>query len=78
MEMIFKAQKMIDRIKREGRENLLDEDTIKFIWKLDGKRGNDYNWQSFVHGDDVVWIEKDEEQNGAYVARCDCVYPEED
>lgn len=74
MNMVFRAQKMIDRVTREGRANLLDEKTLSFIHKLDNKIGTTYNWRSQVYGEDMVYIEKDEDQDGTYVALCDCEY----
>ena len=68
MEYTFRAQKMIDRIKREGREEMLTDETLEFIKSLDGKVGTDYNWQSVVRGEDLVWIA----DVGAYVNRVDC------
>ena len=64
----FIAQKMIDRVKREGRGDMLTEETLGFIYSLDGKVGNDYNWRSVVKGEDLVWIDSEK----AYVARIDC------
>ena len=74
MEMRFSADAMIKRVKAEGREDMLDGEVMELIRKLDGKVGNDYNWNSFVYGDDVVWIPEDDDCEGAYVARCDCEY----
>jgi hypothetical protein len=68
MEYTFRAQKMIDRIKAEGRGHLLDEPTLKTIWSLDGKKGTDYNWQSVTKGENVVWIEEAK----MYVNKDDC------
>lgn len=72
MERIFRAEKMLARIKRENLEHLLDDETLDLIKKLDGKVGNDYNWESFVHDKPLVWIPADEDQKGTYVALCDC------
>ena len=73
MERIFKAEKMLERIKKEGKQNMLDEETKKLILKLDGKKGNDYNFMSVVHNEQVVWIEDPEmPEKGIYVALCDC------
>ena len=72
MQRTFRAEKMLARIKAEGKQDLLDEETVAFIRLLDGKVGTDHNWRSQVHGDPLVWIEKDEDQNGTYVALCDC------
>lgn len=72
MERTFRAEKMFARIKRENREHLLDEETVNLIKTLDGKVGNDYNWQSFVYDEALVWIPADDDQEGTYVALCDC------
>lgn len=70
MIVTFRAQKMIDRLKKEGRE--IDEETLKTIKMLDGKQANDYNWKSVVTHEPLAWIEADEDQDGIYVALCDC------
>lgn len=72
MLVTFRAEKMLKRVKKEGLEHLLDEKTLELIKKIDGKEGNDFNWQSIVHGEDVVWIPKGDDHEGIYVARCDC------
>ena len=72
MERTFRAEKMIARIKREGKQNMLDKETLNFIKLLDGKKGNDYNYRSFVYDEPLVWIEADSDQEGTYVALCDC------
>ena len=68
----FRSEKMIERVKKEGKEALLNDEMLTLIGKLDGKQGDDYNWQSVVKGDEVVWIEGCEEHRGCYVALCDC------
>lgn len=72
MERIFRAAKMIERVKAEGKGDMLDAKTLGFINKLDGKRGNDYNWRSVVRGEPLVYIEPDADQNGTYVNVADC------
>lgn len=72
MERIFRAKKMLDRLEKEGRMSEVTAEDRKLIEILDGKVGNDYNWESFVNDNPVVWIEADEDQNGTYVALCDC------
>lgn len=67
---IFRAQKMIDRVKAEGRGDMLDEATLKTINSLDGKIGTDYNWQSVVHDENLVWIEEAQ----MYANKNDCDY----
>lgn len=70
----FRAQKMLGRIMGDPRfEDLIDDKVIAFIKKLDGKKGNDYNWESMVHGENVVWIDADEDlEEGIYVSADDC------
>lgn len=71
----FRAEKMLKRVKAEGKEHLLDEETVALIKSLDGKQGSDYNWESFVNGQELVWIEPGAlggDFKGAYVALCDC------
>lgn len=72
MLLTFRAQKMLDRIVREGKQDLLDAETRDFILSLDGSPAQDYNWQSFVHGDPVAWIDKTDKHDGVYVNVCDC------
>lgn len=72
MERVFRAKKMLDRLEREGRINEVDEEIRKFIMSLDGEIGNDYNWESFVNDNPVVWIEGNDKHKGTYVALCDC------
>ena len=75
MIVTFSAERMLARCNAdpETRE-LLDPVTVAFIRKLDGKQGQDYNWQSVVNGFPLVWIEPDEDiPDGAFVALCDCV-----
>ena len=68
MKHVFKAEKMLDRIRKEGCGDLLDEQTVEFIKSLDGKEADDYNWRSQVHGEPVGWIEECE----VYVNIHDC------
>ena len=72
MERIFRMQKMLDRLEKEGRLHEARPEDLELMKKLDGKKGTDYNWQSVVRGENLVWIALDEECGGAYVAMCDC------
>lgn len=74
MERTFRAEKMLARVRREGKGELLDKETVAFIKSLDGKVGNDNNWRSVVHDEPLVWIDgvKTEDGIGVYVAACDC------
>ena len=73
MQMVFHAKMMMDRLEREGRINEVRPEDRELMAKLDGKIGTDYNWNSFVYGDNVVWIAEGPDNPGAYVCREDCV-----
>lgn len=68
MDYRFVAEKMINRIRREGRSDMLTEETVSFIHSLDGKVGTDYNWQSQVMGEPLVWLQEAQ----TYVNIVDC------
>ena len=78
MNRTFRAEKMLKRLEREGMMGEVRESDMALIHFLDGKVGNDYNWESFVHDNPLVWIEGTDEMfegkkfEGAYVALCDC------
>lgn len=56
MIMTFRADKMIERVKREGMEHMLDEDTLAYIRSLDGFQGDANNWRATVYGEPLVWL----------------------
>lgn len=70
----FNAEKMLKRVQENPElSELLDDETIDFIKKLDGKKGTDYNWESVVNGENLVLIHKDEDlDRDVYVNACDC------
>lgn len=69
----FRAEKMLKRIEKNSEAmKYLDDEMRELILKLDGKQGNDYNWESVVMGNPLVWIEADEDTSGTYVALVDC------
>ncbi len=78
MERVFKGEKMLARLEKEGRMSEVRDCDFALIRFLDGKVGNDYNWESVVKGSPLVWIEgsdeifEGEKFEGAYVALCDC------
>lgn len=78
MTKVFRKAKMLERLKKEGRMSEVTEKDLEVMVLLDGKSGSDYNWQSFVNGKDLVWIDADDEmraagfKDGAYVALEDC------
>ena len=73
MERTFRMAKMLARLEKEGRISEVESEDLELMKKLDGKVGNDYNWESFVNDRPLVWIEKCEDvPTGAYVALVDC------
>lgn len=67
-EMTFRAQKMIDRCRAEGKDDLLTKEMIAKIKSMDGMTGTDYNWQSQVMGEPLVWLQEAQ----TYVNIIDC------
>ena len=72
MLLTFRAEKMISRVIREGRGDMLDDATMKMIRLLDGEPANDYNWASVVNGENLALISKTDKHPEMYVAVCDC------
>ena len=72
MILTFRADKMIARVIREGKEKLLDEATLELIRSMDGEPANDYNWASMVNGEEVALVSKTDKHPEMYVALCDC------
>lgn len=66
---IFKSERMLDRIKKEGKENLLDDKTRNFILSLDDAEGTDHNWEFMVKDEPLVYLTA----KGTYVNICDCI-----
>lgn len=69
---IFRKQKMIDRLEKEGRITEVQKEDYELMDKLDGRKANDYNYRSFVYGDNLSWIEPFDDCEGAYVCTEDC------
>ena len=75
MNVVFKAEKMLERVRREGKAEYLTDEIKAQIKALDGKEGTTSNWRNRVYGEDVVWIPRnplDGSGEGVYVALCDC------
>ena len=70
--MVFKKEKMIARIKAEGREEALEHPDVKRILEdLDGCEVEKNCWRRVVHGEPVYWVVG---RNGTqeYVNEADC------
>lgn len=70
----FKAQKMLDRLERQGLMSEVDAKTKKLILSLDGMEANDYCWANYVDDKPLAWIEpNDVVPEGIYVCIEDCI-----
>ena len=68
MNRVFRMSKMLARLEKEGRTNEVTPEALEFMKLLDGRVGTDYNWQSVVHDENLVYITgKDIPHGGAYV-----------
>lgn len=72
MIVIFRAEKMIARAKREGKQELLDDKTVAMIRELDGSEANTYNWRSEVYGEPLALIAGNARHPDMYVNIADC------
>ena len=70
--MKFSKQRMLDRIKSEGRMSLVGEKELALMDNLDGMECDVSCWQRVVYGEPVYWcVGKD--GNGMYVNENDCI-----
>lgn len=73
MLMKFNAQKMYDRLEREGRTNMIRPEDRDLIDKLNGRPATDNNWMHVVHGEPLAWIADDNfPDGGCFVNIADC------
>ena len=70
--LIFHADKMLARAKREGKHELLDDKTVAMIRELDGSEANTYNWRSQVYGEPLALIAGNARHPEIYVNVVDC------
>ena len=70
--MVFSKQKMIDRITKEGRAELIDEQALKIMDNLDGCEASASCWERVVKDEPVLWV-IGKDGNGEYVNEADCV-----
>jgi len=72
--MKFSKEKMIERITREGRKEMIDENVMKIMDNLDGQAASDLagRWVRHVIGKPVVWV-IGKDGRGEYVLEEDCV-----
>ena len=69
--MRFSKQKMIDRVTREGRADMIDKQSLEIMTKLDGKEATTHCWRRRVYGEPVLWVDLGNGE-GEYVNEDDC------
>ena len=72
MILTFRAQKMIERIYEEGKQDMLDFLTVSTIWAMDGEPANTYNWLNVAGGEPVALISATDDHPKMYVNIADC------
>lgn len=70
--LTFRADKMLTRARREGKQELLDDKTVAMIRELDGSEANTYNWRSQVYGEPLALIAGNARHSEVYVNVVDC------
>lgn len=69
--MVFKKQKMINRLKKEGLGDKITDEIIAIMDDLDGQEANENCWNRKVHGEPVYYV-YGKSGNGQYVNENDC------
>lgn len=69
--MVFKKEKMLDRIKREGRLDMVDDNVLSIMDNLDGQEAHTNSWRRQVYGEPVLIVKG---KDGTYcdVNELDC------
>lgn len=70
--MKFSKERMIARIKKEGRADMINDAVLAIMNNLDGQEATTACWRRQVYGEPVLWcIGKD--GNGTIVNEADCI-----
>ena len=69
--MVFRKQRMIDRVTREGRADMINDTVLAIMDKLDGKKATTSCWKRQVYGEPVLWVDLGNGE-GEYVNELDC------
>lgn len=69
--MVFRKEKMIERLTREGRADAITPEIIKIMDNLDGCETTAQNWQRQVMDEPVLYC-YGKDGNGNYVNEDDC------
>lgn len=69
--MVFKKEKMIARLKREGRFDGVTENDLAIMDNLDGCKADANCWHRVIYGMPLLWV-IGKDGNGEYVNEDDC------
>lgn len=69
--MKFSKQKMIDRVTKEGKANMIDDEVLKIMDNLDGCQATISCWRRQVYDEPVLWV-IGKDGTGQYVNEDDC------
>ena len=71
--LVFSKEKMIERLKNEGRFSEIDDDIIEIMNNIDGQEARTNSWRRQVFDDAVLSVKG---KDGKYydVNECDCVF----
>lgn len=68
---VFSKQRMIDRLEKEGRAHLIDEQTIRIMDMLDGEEAHKNDFKALVY-DELEYFVRHEGENYPVNAN-DCI-----
>lgn len=69
--MVFKKEKMMERIKREGRLDMVNSGVIAIMENLDGQEAQTNSWRRYVYGEPILAV-KGKDGNWYTVNESDC------
>ena len=70
--IVFSKTKMMERIKEQGMENMVDDNVLRMMDNLDGQEVTASCWERVVKGEPVYWCVGKDGQ-GSYVNENDCI-----
>ena len=71
---VFRKQKMLDRLEKEGRSGDVNSEALKIMDKLDGKEALPNRWRQVVHQEEnAYYVAVGEEQIPVNVLDCEDV-----
>ena len=69
--MVFKKEKMIERLTKEGRANMITDEILAIMDNMDGCEASEQNWERQVKGEPVLYV-YGKDGRGNYVNEEDC------